>query len=272
MVAVIRADEHFVAEEIGNALAQLHHVDGLTLCLSTALDEEGNVATCPITMAPISQNAAMIPDGTIYQMGYIQKWLEENDRSPLTNLGLTHCKILRLSSLKGILTAFFRTCRDRRSQMWAQRTRTTKLTDRTSYDQLQGTLQELDAYIGEARTELTKWQQHIADLEDIAAELRMDADRLREAKLQEARSSANTSIMSVARSFSARQLLTSLRAEAAYRQIHKDLGCFLARRSLLAAKRRAQLEDQLHKACSKGLAPIAKALLLKGACKDSRSP
>ena len=151
---------------------------------------------------------------------------------------------------------------------------------------MQETLRNLDAYVGEARTELTKWQQHIADLEDIAAELRKDADHclarhllhdvyLREAevlKLQAARSSAGISIKSKAHSFFAQQVLSSLRAEAASRQIQKGLAGFLARRSLLVARRRAALETQLHSAVSRGWAPIVKRLLEKGACPDSKSP
>ena len=87
MDSVVSADDLFTVRGIGNALGRLYHIDGSTLRLSPALDAEGDQAACPITLAPISYNAGMIYDGTIYQMGYIMNWLEDNNRSPLTNLG-----------------------------------------------------------------------------------------------------------------------------------------------------------------------------------------
>ena len=89
MAKVLRADAHFLADHMGNALAKLHFVDGLMLRLLPPQDEDGNLLSCPITLAPIVRNAAMIEDGSIYQLGYITQWLEENNRSPLTNLPLS---------------------------------------------------------------------------------------------------------------------------------------------------------------------------------------
>jgi hypothetical protein len=55
-------------------------------------------AECPITLHPF-KNPALIEDGGIYQQGYITRWLDDNDRSPLTNLPLHHRYILRLFPL-----------------------------------------------------------------------------------------------------------------------------------------------------------------------------
>ena len=79
MAVVFRADSNFFsAEHIGKALAQLYDVDALTFCLQPALDEEGNVLKCPFTLDDVVQNAAMANDGTVYQLGWIKKWLPRN--------------------------------------------------------------------------------------------------------------------------------------------------------------------------------------------------
>jgi hypothetical protein len=56
----------------------LYHVDGLTLCLNFAVDEQGNRLTCPITLntpnEECTKNVALIQDGGVYQMGAITTW------------------------------------------------------------------------------------------------------------------------------------------------------------------------------------------------------
>ena len=74
MATVLRVDEHFSAEHIGKALARLHDVDGLTLCLQPCLDEEGQELTCPITLARIFKNAAIIHDGSNHI--YVPIWMD----------------------------------------------------------------------------------------------------------------------------------------------------------------------------------------------------
>ena len=71
MATVVNVSEHFEAAGIGRGLGRLHHVDSLTLRLLPALDERGNRVLCPITLRPISKNAALIQDGGVYQLGAI---------------------------------------------------------------------------------------------------------------------------------------------------------------------------------------------------------
>ena len=90
MAVVTRAAEGFAPEHIGKALAHSWNVNGLTLQLVDVLDHQGVGATCPITHEPMT-NLGMAADGFVYQMGWIMTWLDEHDRSPLTNLELPHC-------------------------------------------------------------------------------------------------------------------------------------------------------------------------------------
>ena len=120
MALVTRVDQQFAADDIGKALAQLHDVDGLTLQLFPALGDDGHLlAQCPLTCEPILRNATMIQDGTgaVYQRGYINRWLQDKNTSPLTNEELPHRNVFCVSSLTDVLAAFLRACRERRSQM-----------------------------------------------------------------------------------------------------------------------------------------------------------
>ena len=138
MANVVKIDEVFSTEQIGKALAKLLDVNGLSGRLEPLCFE------CPISLEPISSNAAMIGDGGVYQMGYIQNWLQSNSRSPLTNVELPHCKILRVSPITALVESFLHECRDRREHSRAQRVLAAKQIDRTCNGQLQQKLQELE--------------------------------------------------------------------------------------------------------------------------------
>ena len=65
MAFVSRLDRQFAAEDIEKALARFHAVNGLTLRLFPAIDEDAKLLPqCPPTCASILRNAAIIPDGT----------------------------------------------------------------------------------------------------------------------------------------------------------------------------------------------------------------
>jgi hypothetical protein len=112
----VNVSEHFEAGRIGHGLGRIYHVDSLRLRLVHALDEQGHRPICPITIHPITKNAALIQDGGVYQMGAITEWFGHAHISPLTGLPLPHLNILRLSSLADVLESFLRTCRERRDQ------------------------------------------------------------------------------------------------------------------------------------------------------------
>ena len=177
MTAIIRVDRQFAAEHIGKALAQLHDVDGLTLRLFPALAEDGSrLAQCPISCDSITENAAMIQDGTgaIYQIGYITRWLQHNNTSPLTNEALPHRDVFCISSLTDVFAAFLRECRERRSQMMKsmlnQHAQAAGNSE-NALDDLQAAVENLQNYLTEAKSELANWQQYITDLECVASDL-----------------------------------------------------------------------------------------------------
>ena len=60
---------------------------------------------CPLTMGPIT-NPDMIQDGGLYQMGFIKRWLDEHNTSPLTNVPLEHLRIFRMASLAQVVDVF----------------------------------------------------------------------------------------------------------------------------------------------------------------------
>ena len=110
-------------------------------------------------------------------MGYIREWLSTQNTSPSTGLPLNHRRVLRVSSLTGLVAAFLQECRDRREQTLKQRVRAARRTDRTSHDNLQQTLRELEAFADNARSELLTWERHLGDLQDVIVDLRVDAAR-----------------------------------------------------------------------------------------------
>ena len=73
----------------------------------------GRENDCPMTLECIT-NPGLTADGFVYQMGYIMNWLRDNTTSPLTNLNLTHRRILRIASMKDIFQAFLLECKDHR--------------------------------------------------------------------------------------------------------------------------------------------------------------
>ena len=141
MENVVGIDELFSAEHMGKALATLVDINGLSLSLHAL---QGDFTDCPVSLEPIKRNAGMIQDGTVYQLGRIAEWVKANDRSPLTNLPMSHRNVLRVSSLTGVVTAFLDECRVRRDQTRRQRVRAARQTDRGSYEKLQQTLREVE--------------------------------------------------------------------------------------------------------------------------------
>ena len=153
MAIVVEPDEHFTAEVMGKALSKLYDIDGPTLSLQPHLNEEGCPLTCPITMEPILQNAALIQDGCVYQLGYIRRWLDQGDtyRSPLTNCVLPHRNILRMSPLTDVMRTFLGECFNRRAQVWKRQISKARCTDRGSCEELEQALVEIESYVSATR-------------------------------------------------------------------------------------------------------------------------
>ena len=160
MVTVVNVSEYFEAAQVGRGLGSLYHVDSLTLRLLPALDEEGHRPLCPITMQPITKNAALIQDGGVYQYGAIKGWFERGDTSPLTGLQLPRLSRLKLSSMTDVVDCFLDTCRERRDTARRQRV--------GEYAEIRRTL------VSHGRCELAAWEKHLLDLEDLAVRLRRD--------------------------------------------------------------------------------------------------
>ena len=287
MATTVQVDQHFSAEQIGKALARLHDIDGLTLCLRTRLDQNGQEPTCPISLSSILQNAAIIQDGSneVYQLGWIQRWLTDHDRSPMTNCVLPHRNILRVSSLTGVLQSFLCECFKHRGQSWKQRITKAKCTSRDSCEGMEKALLEIESYLTHARHEMAKWLEYICDLEDEAIALREDWLRCRRrhaqalsrvclnsafgtiSRRQQLQDSASSQIKSIYRKFQAQwhlQQMTTTQAAAACIQ-----GCarrFLAQSAIarsIAARRQELLSAQLLKAVDNDLDPIVIETLLQ---------
>jgi len=305
MATVLSIDTHFTVERMGEALAKLHFVDGLMLRLHPSVDEQAKCLSCPITMAPILRDAAMIEDGSVYQFAEIRQWLAENDRSPLTNLELLHRNILRVSSLTSVLENFLHVSHGRREQARTQHLRSFALTDRRSCKQLEDAVQEIDGYVAAANLELTNWQRHVVELEMVGAELRESLEELKECykrreraqdrettrsnlcsiyqkvgkrnKEREDQHSATVQIQGVAHSFCARKLLKSIRAPAvAAVCIQKCARSFFCRHqlqvhkcALMLGNRRAKLDNMILQAAKQGTEQIVPALLDKRASPEA---
>ena len=299
MATVLRVDEHFSAEHIGKALARLHDVDGLTLCLQPRLDEEGQELTCPITLARIFKNAAIIQDGSnhIYQFGWIQRWLTANDRSPMTNCVLPHRNILQLSSLTRVLRCFLGECSNRRAHSWQQRLTKARSTDRGSCEDLEKALLLIESYLTQTRHELAKWLQYISDLADEAIALREDLSRCRRREAQavsrvcldsafgaaarslQLQETSESVIKSICSKFQAQRHLREMRHWARFQQVPGTKtsdaamacirGCahtFLAKSAVsryIAARNRDKVSAQLLKAVRNDLGPIVIDTLLQ---------
>jgi hypothetical protein len=87
MSVVVRVDEHFSSEHLGNALARLWAVHGLTLDLIDVMDMHdgisGDVCICTFTTERPT-NPGMTEDGQVYSMGNITQWLDtkKHERDP----------------------------------------------------------------------------------------------------------------------------------------------------------------------------------------------
>ena len=114
MATVVNVSDYFDAARIGVGLGNLYDVDSLTWRLHPALDGQGQRALCPITMQPLTRNAALIQDGGVYQFGATRECFGRADTSPSTGLQLPHLQILKLSSLVEIAECFLSTCREQR--------------------------------------------------------------------------------------------------------------------------------------------------------------
>ena len=177
VVNVVEVNASFTPECMVKALASHYFLDPLMFRLCPVRDEFGELPNCPITLAPIVRNAAMIHDGSVYQQGPIKQWLSEHGTSPLTNLPLPHRQILRLTSLKDVLHVYLDSCRELRTERWKHQISAANQKDGRSYDQLQEELQELESYIREATVEICKWREHISNLQRLADNLRRDMIR-----------------------------------------------------------------------------------------------
>ena len=84
MPEVVRVDEFFLSERIGNALARLWTVNGLTFELAEVTDVRsattGDACICTFTTERPG-NPGMTVDGHIYSMGHITQWLDKKDTS-----------------------------------------------------------------------------------------------------------------------------------------------------------------------------------------------
>ena len=54
MASIVRVSEQFSAGHLGNGLAQLWNINGLTLRLHPMVDAHGNGSQCPITCGRIT--------------------------------------------------------------------------------------------------------------------------------------------------------------------------------------------------------------------------
>ena len=101
--------------------------------------------------------------------------MQDKGTSPLTRQALPHRNIFVVSSLTDVLDVFFRVCRERRSQMlnmkFRKHVKAAGYSGEGSYEQLNAASDDLQNYLAEARSELANWQQYVADLERVAADL-----------------------------------------------------------------------------------------------------
>ena len=157
MSQVVRITEHFAEEYVGRALGRLWDVNGLTCSLTRFVDADGDGPMCPITLAQIG-DAAMLQDGSIYDMGNIMKWLRNHSESPLTNLRLQHNHVLHLSSLRRVVDSFLSVCRDRRAEVRAHRERAVReqciTASKTSINALHNKIGEIHSYMAVCSSEI----------------------------------------------------------------------------------------------------------------------
>ena len=171
---VVSAAKGFKPEQVGQRLANIWSVDGLSLQLVAAVhDPQGHDNHCAMTLQPITKHG-MTADGFVYQLGYIKNWLTRNATSPLTGLDLEHRHILRMTSEKEIIDHFLSSCRDQRGAQRVGQEEQAKAYCQTGelahkLDQLR----QLDAYVATCSTEVAGWQRHVDKMQVIAEELRL---------------------------------------------------------------------------------------------------
>ena len=68
-----------------------------------------------------SRHIAPISDGGVYQLGWISRWLDRGDTSPLTNLPLEHKHIFHMSSLKAFVEQMLASCSSQQDALRARR-------------------------------------------------------------------------------------------------------------------------------------------------------
>merc|ERR1719440_964382 len=83
----------FDPELVGQALKRLWSFDGDSL--SPTIDASGEIPHCPLTLEPL-EVPVFLADGCVYECTPILKWLRENDRSPSTNVHLSHKRAMKL--------------------------------------------------------------------------------------------------------------------------------------------------------------------------------
>ena len=166
MARIVNITDHFQAAHIGQALGRLYHVDGLLLCLHPALDEMGERLSCPITLDPITPNAALIEDDGVYQMGAIAEWFRNAGTSPLTGLHV-HRNVLHMQSLTDVVHAILETCRAGRAQARAHHFQAWEATcgNYDSAQAVQDARRVLGTYIAERKAELAAWEGHLGNLQ-----------------------------------------------------------------------------------------------------------
>ena len=204
MAATVNIADHFDVTDIGNGLAKLWHVDSLSLRLENAMDEDGMLAMCPITLSPITQNAVLLQDGFVYQQGPIEDWLKKSSMSPRTGLAMGHRKSFRMHPLTAVINTFLEACQKRRDamrdhhvEMYKEMLARSNIQE--TYDQHIQAFSKLQTYIAEGRSESAAWDAHLRELESIAAALGESLQtRARQQNWSLARSSLDSAYKAVA--------------------------------------------------------------------------
>lgn len=97
---VIDLADQFTPKDIANAFLNLWSLDKNNLVPTK--DDSGQSPICPITLEPMT-NPTLVSDGQLYEGPAILEWLQNERRSPCTNLPLPSLAMLRLQPLKAIL-------------------------------------------------------------------------------------------------------------------------------------------------------------------------
>jgi ankyrin repeat protein len=155
-VSDVRVDQCFVPERLGNALAKLWTVNGLTLELADLQ------YSCAFTTERPA-NPGMTEDGHVYSVGNITRWLNDKDTSPNTNARLAHKRITRLLPFKDLIDQFFKQCTIKRDA--ARKQIETNLFRACGgpcrYHQMRSELEKIEAYVATCTDELAAWNRHL---------------------------------------------------------------------------------------------------------------